>query len=49
MTIPYFLGENDWIEIKITSAAYCRALNGYINGNHDHKELVQTVQVWLYQ
>ena len=40
VTIPYFSGANNWIEID----NFC-ALNGYINGNHDHKDLVETVQV----
>ena len=43
VAIPYFSDTNDRVEI----VSWGRALNGYINGNHE--KLVQTVQIKLYQ
>ena len=43
VAIPYFSDTNDRVEIF----SWGRALNGYINGNHE--KLVQTVQIKLYQ
>ena len=39
VAIPYFSDTNDGVEI----VSWGRALNGYINGNHE--KLVQTVQI----